>query len=81
MTLLPGGLIVVVKIREIKLKYFKIMKNIYINMFNKQGFLKTRFLVRKRKLLYTNRKIAKRGLLFSMHRGGYPQLKKYIFYE
>ena len=40
MTLVTGGLMVVVNIRKIKPIYYKIMKGIYTNKFNKQGIIK-----------------------------------------
>ena len=64
MPLVTGGLIVLVKIRKIKTKYFDIIKSFYMHKFNKQGFKKTRFLIRKRKLLDTHRKILKTGMFF-----------------
>ena len=62
MALVAGGLIVLVKIKKIKQKYFEIVKSINTHKFNKQGFIKTRILVRKRTLLDTHRKILKTGL-------------------
>ena len=61
--LVTGGLILLVKINKIKQKYFQIIKYIYAQKFNKQGFIKTRFLVRKRKLLDIHRQSLKTGLL------------------
>ena len=37
--LVTGGLKVLVKIRKIKQKYFKIIKAIHIDKFNNQGFI------------------------------------------
>ena len=51
------------KINKINQKYFQIIKYIHAQKFNKQGFIKTRFLVRKRKLLDIHRQSLKTGLL------------------
>ena len=63
MAVVTVALIVLAKIRTIKQKYFEVIKSIYTYKFNKQGFIKTRFLVRKRKLLDIHRQILKTGLL------------------
>ena len=63
MAVVTVALIVLAKIRTIKQKYFELIKSIYTPGFNKQGFIKTRFLVRKRKLVDINRQILKTGLL------------------
>ena len=55
--------LLLVKMNKIKQKHFQIIKYIYAQKFNKQGFIKTRFLVRKRKLLDIHRLILKTGLL------------------
>ena len=46
-----------------KEKYFEIIKSIYKYKFNNQEFIKTRFLLRKRKLLDKHRQILKIRLL------------------
>ena len=63
--LVTGGLILLVKINKIKQKYFQIIKYIYAQKLNKQGFIKTRFLVRKRKLLDMHRQILKTVLFIT----------------
>ena len=60
---MTGGLITLVKINKINQKCFQIIKYVHAQKFNKQGFIKTRFLVRKRKLLDIHRQSLKTGLL------------------
>ena len=63
MAFVAGGIMVLVKIKKIKKIYFETVKSTYKYKLNKQGFIKTRFLVRKRKLLDIHRQILKIGLL------------------
>ena len=63
--LVTSGLILLVKINKIKQKNFQIIKYIYAQKLNKQGFIKTRFLVRKRKLLDIHRQILKTVLFIT----------------
>ena len=62
--LIIGGLILIAKFKKIKQKYFQIIKYIYAQNLNKQGFIKTRFLIRKRKLIDIHRQILKTVLFF-----------------
>ena len=63
MAVVTVALIVLAKIRTTKQKYFEIIKSINTYKLKKQGFIKTRFLVRKRKLLDIHRQSLKTGLL------------------
>ena len=48
---------------KIKKKYFDIIKSTYRHKFNSKGFRKTGFRIRKRKVLYTHKKLLRTVLL------------------
>ena len=52
-----------INIGKINKKYFDSINSLYMHKFNSKGFKKTRFRIRKQKVLHTHRKILRTVLL------------------